>query len=49
MNLPEGRAQATCTKTRVEEKGAGLKVAHGGESMRAYLARGLRAMNGLET
>jgi len=23
MNLPEGRAQATCTKTRVKEKGAG--------------------------
>jgi len=23
MDLPEGRAQATCTKTRVKEKGAG--------------------------
>lgn len=33
----------------VKEKGAGLKVAYGGESMRAYLARGLRAMNGPET
>lgn len=49
VSLPEVRAQATCTKTRVKEEGAGLKVAYGGESMRAYLARGLRAMNGSET